>query len=331
MYHAKCKPYKKACIAFLAALVAAGAVAAQEMVRNDNSNDRNPATNVMAQDKMKTPERPGWTLVWADEFDVDGLPDPKKWGYEEGFIRGPLPQYYHKARKENSRVENGHLIIEARKERLPNPKFKEARGWRKREFMEYTSASLHTFETFPFTYGRVEVRAKLPKGNGAWPAIWMLGTSFGVGNGYVGKPEGLWPECGEIDIMEWWGGSPYTMTCHMHWKDPKSENRGQVVSKGATIELEKPPYDFHVYAMEWDYDKMDFFFDGKKYHTFWLDTIQEGPENVYRKPFYLLINLALGGRGRVIDDQALPMQYVIDYVRIYQKTDAEKPDDNSAH
>ena len=111
-----------------------------------------------------------WKLVWSDEFDKPGLPDPAKWGYESGFVRNNEAQYYTRERKENARVENGMLIIEARKERFPNPDFDPGTTSgpprRTRQFAEYTSASINTRGKASWTYGRIEVRAKLPSGRG---------------------------------------------------------------------------------------------------------------------------------------------------------------------
>jgi len=126
-----------------------------------------------------------WKLVWSDEFDRPGLPDPAKWGYEKGFVRNQEKQYYTEARKENARVEGGMLIIESRREEYRNA--------------HYTSASLTTQGTASWTYGRMEMRAKLPTGRGIWPAFWMLG----INESQVG-----WPACGEIDIMELVGFHP---------------------------------------------------------------------------------------------------------------------------
>lgn len=272
-----------------------------------------------AQDKAKTPELPGWKLIWSDEFDTDGLPDPKKWGYEEGFVRNKELQYYMKGRKENSRVENGNLIIEGRKEKpVPNPRVgKGYANWQKeRTTIEYTSAAVITKDTFTFTYGRVEVSAKVPKGKGAWPAIWMLGTA----RNKEGEKRIGWPGCGEIDIMEWLGREPNIVHGTVHYASPESKKSNKHTSNGGKLKVKVPPYDFHVYAIEWDKDKIDFFFDGKKYHTFPLDKAGKGEDNAFRKPFYLLINLALGGSwGGTLDDKALPMKYEIDYVRIYQR------------
>src|SRR5690348_5754560 len=144
---------------------------------------------------LSTLSAANWKLVWSDEFEQPGLPDPAKWNYEEGFIRNNEAQFYTTNRSENARVENGMLVIEARKERFKNPAFDpEAKGRggprRNREYAEYTSASLTTRGKASWTYGRIEVKAKLPTARGTWPAIWTLGTNRQAG----------WPACGEIDI-----------------------------------------------------------------------------------------------------------------------------------
>ena len=142
---------------------------------------------------VPTPSPRGpWTLVFADEFDTEGALDPAKWGYEIGSIRNNELQYYT-SRSENVRAEKGTLLIEGRREAY--------QGY------AYTSASINTRGRFEFLYGRVEVRAKLPTGNGTWPAIWMLGTNIGE----VG-----WPTCGEIDIMENVGFEPLKIYGTVH-------------------------------------------------------------------------------------------------------------------
>jgi beta-glucanase (GH16 family) len=136
--------------------------------------------------ERQSPQRPtptGGAPVWADEFDRDGLPDRSRWDYEVGFIRNNERQYYTRERAENARVENGLLVIEARRERF--------------EGADYTSASLTSRANW--TYGRIEVRARLPKGRGTWPAVWTLGANIGQAG---------WPACGEIDIMEHVGFDP---------------------------------------------------------------------------------------------------------------------------
>ena len=149
-----------------------------------------------------------WKLVWADEFNLAGAPDPSRWTYEEGFVRNNESQYYTRARSENARVEGGVLVIEARKERFANPSFQPgASGRRRSEFAEYTSASVTTEGTAAWRYGRIEVRAKLPAGRGMWPAIWMLGANH---------RQAGWPRCGEIDIMENVGFEPGLIYANIH-------------------------------------------------------------------------------------------------------------------
>jgi beta-glucanase (GH16 family) len=248
-----------------------------------------------------------WELVWSDEFDYEGPPDPAKWGYEEGFVRNREMQYYTRSRPENARVQNGTLVIEGRKERFPNPRYSPgSSSWtRNREFAGYTAASLITRGKASWTYGRIEVRAKLPEGKGVWPAIWTLGTNM---------PTVRWPGCGEIDIMEFVGHDPVHVYGTVHYS-----RDGQHKSSGGKHRTERPFASFHVYALEWRPDRLDFLFDERQYHTFHLNAAGEGPDNPFRKPHYLLLNLALGGEwGREIDDSILPQKYLVDYVRVYK-------------
>jgi beta-glucanase (GH16 family) len=259
-----------------------------------------------------------WKLVWADEFDKPGLPDPAKWDYETGFIRNNEQQYYTRERRENARVEDGLLVIEARKEQWKNaaydPNAKAAgRGRRSRAFAEYTSASLITRGKASWTYGRIEVRAKLPAGRGTWPAIWMLGTNVRQ----VG-----WPTCGEIDIMEFVGYEPGVIHANVH---TKKYNHAIGTGKGDKMTIPDASEAFHVYAVEWEPDRMDFFVDGKKYFTF----RNEGA-GADAWPFdqdqYLILNLAIGGSWggqKGIDDSIFPQRYYFDYVRVYQKPPAK--------
>ena len=251
-----------------------------------------------------------WKLVWSDEFDYEGLPDRAKWDYEEGFVRNHEMQYYTRDHKENARVENGMLIIEARKEKFANPKYEAGspRWSRSREFAEYTSASLTTRNKFSCKYGRIEARAKLPQGQGVWPAFWTLGAN---------QSEVRWPKCGEIDIMEFVGREPN----HIHGTVHYSAD-GKHVGSGETLETKDPFAGFHVYAVEWYPDRMDFFFDDTKYFTFSLDKAGTGEDNPFRKPQYLIINLAIGGDwGGEVDDSIFPQKYCIDYVRVYEKSE----------
>lgn len=237
-----------------------------------------------------------WELVWSDEFDVNGLPDKTKWGYEEGFKRNKESQYYTRERLENARVEDGILILECRKENF-QPENHDA--------VKYTAASLVTRDKASWTYGRIEVRAKLPEGKGVWPAIWMLGENITK----VG-----WPRCGEIDIMEFVGKAPDRIHGTVHFAED-----GKHRSNGENLQTKSPWEDFHVYAVEWTPEKINFFFDEKNYFSFSVDTAGEGEDNPFRKPQYLLINFALGGTwGGPFDDAILPQKFLVDYVRVYK-------------
>ncbi len=249
-----------------------------------------------------------WKLVWSDEFDKDGLPDPSKWGYEEGFVRNEEAQYYTRERAENARVENGNLIIEGRKEKFKNAAFKPGSiAWKtKKDEADYTAASIITRNKFSVKYGRIEARAKIPQGLGMWPAIWMLGDTRNTGKG--------WPLCGEIDIMEFVGKEPNKIHGTVHFsKDGKHK------SSGGKLVTEKPFNDFHIYAVEWDSEKIDFYFDNQKYFTFKVADAEENGYNAFREPFYILMNFAIGGSwGGKIDDSVLPQKFIIDYIRVYQ-------------
>jgi beta-glucanase (GH16 family) len=260
-----------------------------------------------------------WQLVWSDEFDQPGLPDPARWTYEEGFVRNQELQYYTRGRRENARVENGLLVIEARREKFPNPGYKpdaKDEGKRAREFAEYTSASLTTRSIAAWRYGRVEVRAKLPGGRGMWPAIWMLGEDRSVG----------WPACGEIDIMEFVGFDPDTIHGTVH---TAKYNHVKKTQKGSRLRVPAAYEDFHVYALEWDAGKIDFFVDNEKYFRF----TNEGTGAdawPFDKPHYLILNAAVGGAwggAKGIDVNIFPTRYYIDYVRVYQKKTAAKTAD----
>ncbi len=237
-----------------------------------------------------------WVLVWEDNFDVDGLPDFEKWDYEVGYIRNSEAQYYTYKRLENARVENGHLIIEARKD-----------NW---EGKPITSASLNTYGKKSILYGRIEVRAKLPTGVGTWPAIWLLGNSHLEGT--------RWPACGEIDIMENVGYDPQVIHANVH---TKAYNHSIGTAKGNSIKAEKPWDNFHVYAVEWYEDRMEFYYDDERYFVF--ENERTGPDVwPFDKPHYLILNLAIGGGWggqKGIDNNIFPQKYYIDYVKVYRQ------------
>ncbi|MCL2103875.1 MAG: glycoside hydrolase family 16 protein [Kiritimatiellaeota bacterium] len=231
-----------------------------------------------------------WELVWSEEFNGNGLVDDTVWNYEKGFVRNKEAQYYTAERAENVVMRDGNLVITAQKEDFADN-------------AKYTSGSINTKGKKAFHYGRIEVRAKLPVGQGNWPAIWMMGV------------EGGWPTCGEIDIMEHVWAHSNTVHATVHW----SKDNGHT-SKGSKIENQKPYADFHVYAVEWDENELKFFLDDTPYFTFDINLAGEGAANPFRKPHYLLLNLAIGGSwGGAIDDAIFPCEYLIDSVRYYKR------------
>lgn len=236
-----------------------------------------------------------WRLVWADEFDKGPRPDPTVWSYEEGYVRNREAQYYTVDRRENARVENGRLIIEARRD-----------GWQGHRI---TSASLHTSGKKSILYGRIEVRAKIPTGRGTWPAIWTLGENIeSVG----------WPACGEIDIMENVGFDPRRIHAHVH-TEAYNGLRGN--AKGASTLAAAPWQRFHVYALEWYPDRLEFFFDGTRYFVYRNEGTGEAAWP-FDKAQYLILNLAIGGEwggAQGIDEALFPHRFEIDYVRVFER------------
>ena len=235
-------------------------------------------------------------LVWSEEFNYTGSPDPEKWDYEIGYIRNGELQYYTK-RPENIRVEDGHLVIEAR-----NDSFKISN-----KITPVTSASLITFNKASWKYGRIEIKAKIPTALGTWPAIWMLGTNISE----VG-----WPKCGELDILENVGYDPSINHAAVH---TNSYNYTIHTAKGASYTFTRPD-SFHLYAIEWTNEKIDFFYDREHVHTFINDKtgVDAWP---FDQPCYLIINLAIGGGWggeKGVDLNALPKKVYVDYVKVYQ-------------
>lgn len=253
-----------------------------------------------------------WELLWSDEFDYSGLPDSRKWNYEEGFIRNHEKQYYTTARLANIFVKDGLLTIKCIKENYKNKDYHNpslastpGEAWKTvDEYASYTSASINTKGKYELKYGKIEVRAKLPRGKGVWPAIWTMGADIhSVG----------WPQSGEIDILEFTGNNPDSIQANFHYVNPHSGTHAQ--KQGKTT-VESPWDDFYIYSMEWDETSIIIKYDGKAYHSF--DTKSAG--GIFDKPNYMLLNFALGGAmGGDIDDSILPQEYQIDYVRVYQR------------
>ncbi len=218
----------------------------------------------------RRPRRPGSSCSSGPRNSAPtGRPIAATWSYEVGLIRNQEAQYYTEARLENARVEGGNLVLESRKEDYAGA--------------HYTSASVNTLGKREFFRGRIEVRAKIPTGRGSWPAIWMMGTNI---------PQAGWPECGEIDIMENVGYEPDTIYATVH--TPGSVNDPGKVDKGGSVDVDDPFAGFHVYAVEWRADRLDFFCDDENYFTYRKDTRYPDYWR-FDRPFYLLLNTAIGG------------------------------------
>lgn len=242
----------------------------------------------------------GYSLFWSDEFSGDGL-NTDYWSYElgtgsNGWGNNEL-QYY---RQENTAVAEGLLIIEAREQQF---------GGR-----QYTSSRLTTQTKMSFTYGRVDIRAALPRGQGVWPALWSLGARFDS----VG-----WPESGEIDIMEMIGGSGREDTVHgtAHWQDSAGLKRDQ--SGSHTLSGNRTLADgFHVFSLVWTPQSLSWFIDDIQYHTMTLD--ESADLNAFQHPFFLIFNVAIGGNwpGRPNANTQFPQRMLVDYVRVFQAENA---------
>ena len=239
-----------------------------------------------------------YDLIWADEFDGEGLPDEAKWNYDVGGSGWGNNELQYYTRDKNAFVENGNLVIEARKEEY--------------EGMKYTSARLVSRDKGDWLYGKIEVSAKLPTGVGTWPAIWMLSTDWEYGS---------WPASGEIDIMEHVGYNQNTIHASVHTQSFYHKINTQ---KSSTKYLEGASDAFHLYAIEWLPDKIMAYIDGELYFTFNPNDFVATPtykEWPFDKKMHLLLNLAVGGDwGGVegVDENIYPQQMLVDYVRVYQ-------------
>ncbi len=239
-------------------------------------------------------------LVWSDEFDVPGAPDASRWDYDLGdgcpnvCNWGNNELQYYTTDTANVRVRNGLLIIEARKEVRANK--------------NYTSTRIVTRNKGDWTYGRVEVKARLPQGRGTWPALWMLSTDWSYGG---------WPASGEIDIMEHVGFDPGVVHGTIH-TDAYNHTKG--TQRGGTTLVGDFQNAFHIYAVDWYPDRLEFWVDGNKYFT----TLKDGPDYTtwpFNQRFHLIMNIAVGGNwggSQGIDDSIWPQRMEVDYVRVYQ-------------
>jgi len=235
-----------------------------------------------------------YLLVWSDEFDNPGTPDDSKWTYDIGTGQdgwGNRELQYYTDRADNVIIEDGILKIIAKREDF--------------EGSRYTSSRLKTQGIYDFTYGKVDIRAKLPAGGGTWPALWLLGSNIeDIG----------WPACGEIDIMEQTGADKTKVSAALHTP----------ASFGATInfretELETSTDEFHVYSVEWTPDFISFTIDEDEFYRFATNVQNDNTWPFYR-PFFIILNVAMGGTlGGAIPNDFTDSTMEIDYVRVYQQ------------
>ena len=260
-------------------------------------------------ESLSSPEEqlvaPTYELVWGDEFDYEGTPTADKWHFQiepitdSGWANNELQHYTN--RLDNALVSDGTLKIIAKREDYTY-------GGMSKEF---TSARLNA--KFDFTYGKVEVRAKLPAAAGTWPAIWTLGSNIDEKGNYFGDSRGSvgWPHCGEIDIMEQYGGNKNETLGTFHWHDTGTN---AYASYGLKKSISGLTENFHNYVLVWDADRIDIYVDET------LVVRMNNTQNVpFDNPHYLLLNVAMGGSlGGPVPTSFEQDQMEIDYVRIYQ-------------
>ena len=229
------------------------------------------------------------TLYWSDEFENTGAPDGSKWGYDIGTGSngwGNAELQYYTNRSENVYVNNGTLKIKAIKENYSGS--------------AYTSTRLLSKSKFEFKYGKIEVRAKVPAAVGTWPAVWMLGADF---------PGVVWPNCGEIDIIEHRGSELNKIVGALHYPDRFGSN-----ANTNSVVIENAATAFHVYSVDWSTSSIKFYVDDRLYHS-----VTNSSSIPYNKNFFFLINLAMGGGfGGPVDPQFTNEDFEVDYIRVYK-------------
>ena len=263
-------------------------------------------------DFSSPPVIPGMTLVWNDEFNIDGKPDPLSWKYEYGFVRNKELQWYQ---QDNANCSGGLLVIEGRKEKVINRGYVPgSKSWvSSREYSEYTSASIYTKGLRQWMFGRFEIRARIDTAHGAWPAVWTLGVTR------------EWPSGGEIDIMEFYRiKNVPTILANFAWG---TNNPG--IAKWD--DLKKPLSDFtstdpdwtkkfHIWRMDWNSSYINIYLDDQLMNTVFLDqTHNPDGYNPFSQPHYIILNLAIGSNGGDPSKSQFPLKYEVDWVRVYQK------------
>ena len=261
------------------------------------------AVNLPAESPAKSSPKAAWTLVWSDEFSApDGsLVDASKWKMEEGGNGwGNNELEYYTSRRENAQIKNGNLVMTAIKE-----PFTGADGIKR----EYSSARLNTAGIFEQVYGRFEARIKIPFGQGIWPAFWLLGNDIGRIH---------WPGCGEIDIMENIGSEPSTIHGTIHGPGYSGD---KAIGSAFSMTGGRFADDYHLYAVEWEPERMSFYVDDKLYATRTPADLPQTAAWVYSHPFFIILDLAVGGNwpGDPDSSSTYPQTMLVDYVRVYRR------------
>lgn len=242
-------------------------------------------------------------LVFYDEFDTDGLINPDIWGLSDGTGTdgwGNNELQYYTDRTENASVRKGILTIKAIKEDYSGA--------------AYTSARLSTKGLKEQKYGRFEARIKLPTGQGIWPAFWLLGANNGDGtNGTE-----IWPNSGEIDIMEYRGQAPTIIHGSLHGPGYSAANP---ITKSYALENDRFDNDFHIFGIEWTASYINYYVDDVLYNQITREQVEEKGVWVFDQPFFIMINLAVGGDfvGAPNNETVFPQTMLVDYVKVYKK------------
>jgi beta-glucanase (GH16 family) len=234
-------------------------------------------------------------LVMQEEFNTNGAPNSALWSYDIGTGNngwGNNELQYYTDRPQNIIVENGNLKITANKELYLGS--------------SYTSAKIITKGKFEQKYGRIEARIKLPWGKGLWPAFWMIGANI---------DEVSWPQCGEIDIMEYLGNQPTKVFGTVHGP---GYSGGASIGKTFTLPNDRFDNDFHIFGIEWGENYINFYVDDKLYNQ--ITPADVSGEWVFNQPFYLILNVAVGGNlpGSPNADTSFPQSMLVDYIRVYE-------------
>jgi beta-glucanase (GH16 family) len=231
----------------------------------------------------------GYSLVWSDEFNYSGTPDPANWGYESGYVRNNEAQYYQQS---NASCDGSQLVIEAR---------------RNDGGYSYTSSSLITQNKHQWTYGRFEMRGKIPCVTGSWPAWWAVGIGA----------NGSWPKCGEIDMMEYYRNM---LLANVLYQNSAGSQVWDSTTRDVSTLGAGWANNYHVWVMEWDANKIDLYCDDALLNTFDVNSATVGTYNPFRTSIWMFVNLAIGGNnGGDPSATTFPLRFYVDYIRVYQK------------